>query len=270
MLDAVLFDLDGTVYRGSEEVPGAANAIAKLADRGVPYRFVTNRSSRPPKVIFEHLRELSVPCTIEDVMTTAQATAEYLRSQAERLSRSIESMRAYVIGEEGLIQSLAKSGIQLVDDKVDWVVVGFDAQFTYEKLERACLLIREGAKLIASNPDPFFHTDKGLSPEAGALVSAIEVGAECKAVYVGKPQALMLEVCLKQVGARAEHSLMIGDNLHTDIPAGNSAGTKTALILTGVCTEEEARSAPTPPDYIIPDYNAFNILVEKLCSTDKS
>jgi 4-nitrophenyl phosphatase len=268
MLEAVLFDLDGTVYRGSEEVPGAANAIANLAARNIPYRFVTNRSSRSPQTILHQLQALNVPCELEHVMTTAQATAEYLCSQAKHLSRSTESMRAYVIGEEGLIQALDKTGTELVETNVDWVVVGFDAQFTYEKLERACLLIREGAQLIATNPDPFFHTNKGLSPEAGALVSAIEIGAECQAVYVGKPQPLMLEVCLNQVSAKPENTLMIGDNLYTDIPAGASAGTKTALILTGVSTAEEARNAPTPPDYIIEDYEAFNIVIEKLCSTD--
>lgn len=265
MLEAVLFDLDGTVYRGTEEVPGAADAISMLARRGIPYRFVTNRSSRTRDTILKHLQSLGVPCELEHVMTTAQATARYLCSQAKALAREQNSMRAYVIGEEGLRLALGETDIVLAEDKVDWVVVGYDADFSYEKMERACLLIREGAQLIGTNPDPFFHTDKGLSPETGAMVAAIEAGSECKALYVGKPQPLLLQVCLDQMNVRAEHTLMIGDNLYTDIPAGASAGTKTALILTGVCTEEEAQSAPTLPDYIVADYDAFNRVVAELC-----
>ena len=76
--DAVLFDLDGVIYLGPIAVPGAAEGIARLHDRGTKIGFVTNNAARPPTVVAEHLVELGIPATAADVVTSAQAAAHLL------------------------------------------------------------------------------------------------------------------------------------------------------------------------------------------------
>ena len=147
MIKGVILDLDGTVYLGKQEVPGAARFIAFLRESGIKYLFVTNRANRTPVVVAEHLASYGIPCTENDVLTSAQATVQYLKKGS-----------VYYIGEEGLKVELDKAGMAVNEEAPDYVIVSFDRSFTYEKLKKACQMIHAGARFIATNPDKALKT----------------------------------------------------------------------------------------------------------------
>jgi len=249
-ISAILVDLDGTVYSGSEPIPGAARFIAELERRDIAYLFVTNRANRGPQVVADHLVELGIPCRAESILTSAQATAV-------RLGKG----RAYCLGESGLTDALAAAGIEVVEQDPDVVVVSYDRALTYEKLERAVRFLAAGAGFVATNPDPVIITESGLSPETGSILAAVEAASGRKAEIVGKPQRPIIDAAVQRLGRPRGETVILGDNLDTDILAGQNAGLRCALILTGISTRAEAEACDRPPDWIAEDYDELTRLL---------
>jgi len=151
---------------------------------------------------------------------------------------------------------LRLAGFSLSENEpVDFVVVGLDRGFDYQKLLKAQRAILSGAEFLATNPDPTFPTEEGLIPGAGSIVAAVERATGRRPKVIGKPEPFMLELALRLSGARREECVVVGDRLDTDILAGNRAGMITVLVLTGVTTEEEARRAEGElrPKFVIPN-----------------
>jgi len=153
-----------------------------------------------------------------------------------------------------LERPLRDAGFEWADRHPDYVIVGFDRGFTYDKLRIACRCIGEGARFIATNPDRALNVENQIHPGAGALVAAIEAGTRVKPLVIGKPEPRIMEMALRRLNLRADEALAVGDNLETDIPAGAAAGIRTALLLTGVSTAEEAAAADPAPTWICADY----------------
>ncbi len=239
-----LLDLDGTVYRGSQAVPGAARFLERLRFEDVPYLFVTNRANRTPEEICRRLRLLDIPCEVEEVLTSAQATAEW-----------IGEGRVFMIGEEGMEGALLEKGLTITDRDPGYVVVSLDTSVDYEKLERASILIRGGARFVSTNPDLVVNTDKGLSPGNGAICQAITAATGAEPFVVGKPEKVIMEIALRRLGLPKEETVLVGDNLATDIAAGVAAGIRTALLLTGVTSREDAESSPLAPTWVVEGYD---------------
>jgi len=242
-ISAVLIDLDGTVYSGANPIPGAADFIAELGRRGIAHLFVTNRANRGPQAVVDHLAELGIACGVEAILTSAQATAVRLGSG-----------RAFCLGEAGLTEALEAGGIEVTDSDPDWVVVSYDRALTYAKLEQAVRFLAKGAGFIATNPDPVIITELGLSPETGSILAAVESASGRKAEIVGKPQRPIVDAAIQRLGLPREETVILGDNLDTDILAGHNAGLRSALILTGISTRAEAEASAKPPDWVAEDY----------------
>ncbi len=240
MCKAIILDLDGTVYRGDNEVPGAAACIRMLRERGLRILFVTNRSNRLPSVVAAQLRGYGIDCADSDVLTSAQATAAFLPQRSS----------VYCIGEEGLLLALQAAGHTLTDHAPDAVVVGFDREFSFRKLEKACRMINAGARFVATNPDCALKLDDGLSPGTGALVAAIQAGCGQAPLLIGKPERHIVDMALRHLDLPAAEVVMVGDNLDTDIAAGNAAGTPTALLLTGISSRQDAGRSRWQPTWI--------------------
>ena len=249
-ISGIVFDLDGTVYRGTEAVPGVASFVEHIMERGVRRLFVTNRANRPPEQIADQLRGLGLACGPDDILTSAQATAEYLRSGT-----------AHVVGGVGLRSALEQRGIRLTDEHPDYVVVGYDPELTYRKLTTACRLILAGARFIATNPDRIINTEAGVLPETGPTVAALREATGVEPVMIGKPKALIMETAAARLRLPPACILAVGDNLETDIPAGAGAGMRTALILTGVSTAEDVEHAEVKPDHIVSGYEELTCLL---------
>ncbi|MHC0038994.1 TIGR01457 family HAD-type hydrolase [Pseudoneobacillus sp. C159] len=247
-----LIDLDGTMYRGTEEIAEAVDFVNKLYAKGIPYLFVTNNSSRTPEQVADKLQSFRIPATKEQVFTTSQATANYIYAKKPNAN-------VYVIGEEGIRTSLKDKGFQFADENVDYVVVGIDRDINYEKLAVACLAVRNGATFISTNGDIAIPTERGLLPGNGSLTSVVSVSTQVKPIFIGKPESIIMEQALKVLGTNKGETLMVGDYYDTDILAGINAGLDTLLVHTGVTTKEHLKKHQVQPTYTVDSLNEWEI-----------
>lgn len=245
---AVICDMDGVLWRGDEALPGLAAFFAMLHARGLPYILATNNSSKTPGDYVQKLARMSVEGIRESaIITSGTATVDYLQMYYPPGSA------VHVLGGPGLKQLIDAAGYARVEGAADVVVVGVDFDLTYDKLRRAVLAIRAGADFVGTNPDTTFPTPEGLVPGAGSIIAALQAATDQTPVVIGKPHRPMFELALRQLGSAAENTLMIGDRLQTDILGGQEAGLRTALLLTGVATREEAQNGSIRPDAVYVD-----------------
>lgn len=267
-----VFDLDGVLYRGAEPVPGAPEAVARLRSRTGPdgpprLFFLTNNSTQTRADFVAKLSGMGMPCTEDEVVTSASATAVYLTRV-----RGGAGKTALVIGGDGLRHELTRAGLRVLhpDDwdpdaavgaePVDFVISGLDRTFTYQRLHRAQqAIVRFGASFIATNRDGQFPVEGGrVTPGAGSVVAAIAAAADAEPVTIGKPETGGLEAILATAGAVPADALMIGDRMDTDILCGNRLGVPTVLVLTGITDAAHAhelseRAPEMAPTYILSD-----------------
>ncbi len=253
-----VFDLDGVLYLGETAIPHAAEAVRRLQDAGKQVYFLTNNSGKTRADYKQKLAEvngLDVPET--SIFTSAYASALYLK-QRGAAGRSV-----FIIGEPGLAAEMTEAGMVAVTEAdsvdfhdIDYVVVGIDRQFTYDKLRFGHAAITRGhAQFIATNRDSTFPMETGEIPGGGSLVAALATAAGREPVNMGKPETHGYEAILSAAKVAAADSVMVGDRLDTDIAVGRSAGAATVLVLTGVTSPNKAQSAPPEwrPDQIIGD-----------------
>lgn len=250
MIRGIILDLDGTIYYGSKPVDGAAFFVETMRSKGRRCLFVTNRANRTPGEILAQLNRQGIPCSEGDILTSAEATALYLKKG-----------RVFFIGEKGLETALRNAGHTITDDNPDYVVVSFDRGFNYEKLSKACTLIHKGAQFIATNPDKALPLEEGLSPGTGAIVAAVQAGCGTAPLLIGKPEKLIIEMAIRQLGMTASEVISVGDNVDTDIAAGKKAGIRTAIILTGVSSQADVDKAPVRPTWVVRDYGELVSIV---------
>lgn len=181
-----LIDLDGTMYKGAERIEDASDFVKRLQKEEIPYLFVTNNSSRTPKQVAEKLRHFDIPASEELVFTTSLATANYIYDLKKDAS-------VYVIGEEGIRTALKEKGFTFAEEHADYVVMGIDRDINYEKLAIACLAVRNGATFISTNGDIALPTERGLLPGNGSLTAVIAVSTQTKPIFIGKPEAIIVE-----------------------------------------------------------------------------
>jgi 4-nitrophenyl phosphatase len=247
-----LIDLDGTMYRGKEVIKEAGDFVRRLKEKGLPYLFVTNNSSRRPEQVAEKLQTFGISAEKEQVFTTSMATAQFIADKKP-------GSTAYVIGEEGIRSALEEKGITLQEEKPDFVVVGIDRGINYEKLALACLGVRNGAAFISTNGDIAIPTERGLLPGNGSLTSVVTVSTQTQPIFIGKPESIIMEQALEVLGVSKEETLMVGDNYDTDIKAGMNAGLDTLLVHTGVTTKEILKQMEEQPTYVINTLDEWDI-----------
>ncbi|MGE5225405.1 MAG: HAD-IIA family hydrolase [Planctomycetaceae bacterium] len=251
--DAFLFDLDGVLYRGSEPVAHAADAVGCLRQLGKGLAFVTNNSSRTPDEVAQRLRAVGVTAAPSEVVTSALVTGEVLGARGVRT--------AFVVGERGLRDALAANGVEVLAGEpreADAVVVGWDRRADYDAFRIASVLVERGAALVASNPDVSFPAAGGeVWPGAGALLAVITATTGAQAEVIGKPHAPLLEAARARAGGGV--SLLVGDRLDTDIAGAVALGWDSMLVLTGVSTRDDLRVAGFSPTYTAED---LSLLVE--------
>lgn len=238
-----LIDLDGTMYLGSKPIKEAGPFIECLREAEVPFLFLTNNSTASPADVVTRLSKMGVHAKDEEVYTSSLATVDYLNSK--------EGNQVYVIGESGLKQSIKDAGYEWNEENPDFVVVGLDRSVTYEKFEIATLAIQKGAEFICTNEDRNIPTDKGMCPSAGALAAFLEYSTNQKAKYIGKPEAIIMEKAIENLGLEKTEVAMIGDNYATDILAGINNDIDTVLVFSGLTSPEQLKLKKKQPTHKI-------------------
>lgn len=252
---AWIFDMDGVLYRGTEQLPGVAELLAALELRERSFMLATNNSMSTAEQYVIKLAAMDIHVPASAILTSAMATRDYL------LDQFAPGSGFFVIGMPALSEQLFRDtpfhSLQPGEGIPAGVVVGLDKQFTYDKLTSAHAAILSGARFIATNTDATLPTEHGLVPGCGSIIAAIATASSVAPVVIGKPEPLMLQMALNRMGIAPEDAVMIGDRLDTDILAGHRAGMLSVLVLTGVSTREEIASAPALPDLVFTDLNAI-------------
>ncbi|MGW4528140.1 HAD-IIA family hydrolase [Amycolatopsis sp. NPDC004378] len=259
--DAVLFDLDGTVYHGTRVIPGAPETVRAAREHGTPVRFVTNNASKAPAEVVDHLTGLGMPADAGEVHTSAQAGVQLLK---ERLDAGAEVL---VVGTESLAEEVAQAGLTPVRENaesVQAVVQGHSPDNTWAALAEACLAIRAGALWVACNVDATLPSERGLLPGNGSMVAALRTATDVVSLVAGKPEPLLFETAARSAGA--DKPLVVGDRLDTDIAGAVAAGIDSLVVLSGVATPKQLIEA-TPAErgtYLAQDLTALTSPAEDL------
>ncbi len=246
----LFIDIDGVLYKGRYPIKGAKEFIDYLIEEDIKFICVTNNSSKTAENYSKKLKSMDMKIEKNQIINSGVATVEYIKDKY--LARN-ENLSAYVVGGEGLIEIVKNSGIKIQDKNPDIVVVGWDVNYTYEKMKKASLAIRKGAIYIGTNPDITYPSDEGILPGCGSILASITTASEVEPIIIGKPKPLIMEMAAKRISANKKKSLMIGDRIDTDILAGKNFGIQTALVLSGVYNNSELLDSSIKPDYVFED-----------------
>lgn len=243
-----LFDMDGTLYLGNRLFDFTNELLATIKACGGKYMFMTNNSSKSVADYIKKLKGLGVDACYDDFMTSSQATAYYLK-------KHYSGSRLYVCGTKSLILELEANGFEVVTDldRTDVVVMGFDTELTFKKLEDVSklLLLRPDIPYIATNPDYVCPTEFGSVPDCGSVCDMLYNVSGRRPLVIGKPEPLMPILAMDKTGYTAENTLVVGDRIYTDIKSGINAGTVTALVLSGETTREILNASQDKPDFVL-------------------
>lgn len=252
--DALLLDLDGTLYRGPELIAGAPAALAAAGEQRLMY--VTNNASRAASSVAGHLRELGFRADDDAVVTSAQAAARLL---AARLPPGATVL---VVGTDDLAAEIERCGLRPIRsfdaEPPAAVVQGHSPRTGWPDLAEAAYAVRAGALWVAANTDTTLPNERGLAPGNGAMVAALRAATDAEPVVAGKPYAPLLEDALERAGTR--RALVVGDRLDTDIDGARCVGLPSLMVLTGVSTLDDVRARPDDrkPTYLARTLDALN------------
>jgi 4-nitrophenyl phosphatase len=235
----LIIDMDGVLYLGDQPMPGLREFFAFLRERSLSFILATNNSTRTPQEYVDKLKCMGVTVSPSEILVSGQATARFLAREYPR------ETRVHVFGMKALKQAMIDEGFVLADENVQLVVASMDRELTYDKLKRASLLIRAGARFIATNLDPTNPAEEGLLPGTGSMIAILETASGVKPQAIGKPEPIMYQLAMKQMNAQPETTAAIGDRVDTDILGGKRAGLITICVLSGSSGRAEAEAVGT-------------------------
>lgn len=248
-----LIDLDGTIYKGRERIPAGERFIQRLQEQEIPYLLVTNNTTRTPQMVQDMLaQQFNIQTPLETIYTATMATVDYMKDMNR-------GQTVYVIGETGLKSAISEVGYIEEKENPAYVVVGLDSQVTYDMLATATLAIAKGALFIGTNPDLNIPTERGLMPGAASLVALLEAATRVKPVFIGKPNAIIMNKALDILQVKRSEAIMVGDNYLTDIMAGIQNDIASLLVTTGFTKAEEVPNLPIQPDYVVASLDEWDI-----------
>ncbi len=254
-----LLDMDGTVYLGNRLLPGSLDFLRYLDETGRDHLFLTNNSSRNAHYYAKKLTKLGWPAQPGEILTSGEATALYLGGVKP-------GARIFLLGTPDLETEFTSHGFVLTDEEPDYVVLGFDMTLTYDKLVRACDLIRAGVPFIATHPDINCPTEIGYIPDCGAMTALVAASTGITPKVIGKPNREIIDALFRKKPVRRDQVAMVGDRLYTDIVMGHNAGVRSILVLSGEAKREDIQAATIKPDFV---FAGLGELFEKLRQADK-
>lgn len=243
-----LLDMDGTLYLGDRLFDATPSFLSSIHEQGKRYLFITNNSSKSVSAYVEKLARLGIPACEEDFLTSSQATAFYL-------DHHHKGATLFVCGTESLKEELRHAGYVVSEtvDNAECIVMGFDTELTFSKLEQVCrALCTRDIPYIATNPDWVCPTEFGSVPDCGSVCEMVYNATGKRPIFIGKPSPLMIQLAMEKCGVTPQETAVIGDRIYTDIKSGLNAGVLSVLVMSGETTEEILASSLDKPDLVLP------------------
>ncbi len=239
-----LLDMDGTFYLGETPIPGSLDFICRVEETGRDFLFLTNNSSHNADFYVQRLKRMGLNVGREKVLTSGEATAAVLKE-------TYPGKRAFVLGNEFLLEEMREAGVTVDQTDPEIVVVGYDTTLDYKKMTAVCDLVRAGLPYIATHPDFNCPTEMGFAPDIGAIMAFIEASTGRRADrVVGKPHTGIVQAALRRTGLAAGQMAMVGDRLYTDVETGLKSGMLSILVMSGETTPEMLAAYPHKPDLV--------------------
>lgn len=251
-IEMFLLDMDGTVYLENEVFEGSREFIDLLNAQNKKYIFLTNNSSKSVDKYLEKLNKLGLKAGKNNMFTSSQATCMYLKEKKEYA-------KLYVVGTNSLKEELKKEGFHIcenIEEEIDFLVVGFDTELNYKKIEDACYLLNRGIEYIATNPDLVCPIKNNMFiPDCGSICNMLKTATNKEPIYIGKPKREMVDIVSKLENVPLNKIAIIGDRLYTDIACGINAGITSICVLTGETNKEDIEDSVYKPTYVVNSIN---------------
>ena len=249
-----LLDMDGTIYIDEALFPGTIPFLDAVRAAGGRYLFLTNNSSRSVDAYIAKLARMGIPSAREDFLTSVDALIADLQKRPP-------FRKCYAFGTCTFREQLSEAGIPVTDrleDDIDCLLMGFDTELTFQKLEDACILLNRGVEYIAANPDWVCPTWYGSVPDCGSVAEMLFRATGRRPRFIGKPEPAMIHLALERTGSAAGEAAIVGDRLYTDIASGVNAGIDTVFVLSGEGTEADLASSQVRPTWVFADIAALH------------
>ena len=243
-----LLDMDGTIYLSETLFDGTLDFLRQVRKSGGRYLFLTNNSSRGTDAYIEKLARLGIEAHAEDFLTSADATIDYLQKNYG------DDALFYVCGTQSLKDQLRAAGLRVSDtlcDGITALLLGYDTELTYRKLEDSCILLMRGTDYIATHPDMVCPTWYGSAPDCGSVIEMLFTATGRRPKVIGKPQPEMVWLALARTGMKKEDACLIGDRVYTDIACGVNAGIDTVFVLSGEGVPSDTVKYRVQPTWIL-------------------
>jgi 4-nitrophenyl phosphatase len=258
-VSSLILDMDGVLWHGETPVPGLAQFFNEINRRQISFILATNNATKTPKQYASKLDRFGIGVSESQILTSAEATAGYVKQAFPTASS------AYIIGEVGLHEAMRSRGYHILDDDVDdlssvqadVVVASMTRYVCYKHLAIANHLINHGAAFVGTNPDVTFPSENGRMPGAGSILAFLETSSGVTPEVVGKPNSIMFQEAIHRLSSNVEDTVMVGDRMNTDIVGAHSVGLRTVLLLSGLATRDDIKSASIKPDWVYDDLRSF-------------
>ena len=225
--------MDGVIWVGGTAIPGAAEAVERLRQADANLVFVTNMSMLTVADQEAKLADCGIDAS--GLVVTSATAAGQLIEPGERV---------LVVGGPGIDEAVELAGAEVCSsDPADAVVVGMDPGFNYDTLTRAMRAVRGGARLIGTNHDPSYPTERGLEPGGGSLLAAVAAAAEAVPIMAGKPKQPIVDCVRGRIG---DSGVVVGDRPDSDGMFAQALGYEFALVLSGVTGPDDLPVVPEP------------------------
>lgn len=253
-----LLDMDGTIYLDNELFDGTKEFLEHIKKIGGRYAFLTNNSSKSVDKYIEKLAGMGIEATEDDFVTSVNATSVYLKNKGYK--------KIYVSGTRSFEKQLVDDGLNVtteISGDIDCLCMGFDTELSFEKLEKACILLGRDIDYIATNPDWVCPTAYGSVPDCGSIAQILCNATKRMPVFIGKPKPEMIELALEKYGFEKGETAIVGDRLYTDIASGVNAGISSVFVLSGEGTLADLENSDVSPEFICKDIKEIlNIIKE--------
>jgi phospholysine phosphohistidine inorganic pyrophosphate phosphatase len=253
-----LLDLDGTLYSGGAAIPGAIETLARLRRRSIPYRLVTNTTSRSRSLLVQRLDQYGFEVSPDEIFTATLAAGE--------LARGAGHIRVAPFLPEPALEDL--TGLDLGGGTAgkprswppDAILVGDLGQaWNYVLMQEAFNCLTEGAAFIAVSRDRYWLDGDRLALDAGPFVAALEYASGRTATIAGKPSSPFYQAAVRSLGlSAAEPVAMVGDDLWSDVEGAQQAGFQGWLVRTGKYRDSVLRESGIRPDRILDSVAALD------------
>jgi HAD superfamily hydrolase (TIGR01458 family) len=246
-IEGLLLDIDGVLAVSWEALPGAVDALSLLREGGVPFRMITNTTTKTRADLAATLRDAGFDVVDEEIVTAVVATAAYLRDAQP-------GAKVFVLSDGNAAEDLAGIELAAVEDADVVVIGGACDDFTYETMNRIFRRLMDGAALDGMHRNLFWKTSEGWELDGGAYIAGLEEAANTKAVICGKPEKAYFDAALAMLGVHADRAAMVGDDIVNDILGAQASGLTGILVRTGKYREGDEDHPDGRPDHVLPSF----------------